>query len=100
MTTVQFDTLRYARRLKAVGVAEDQAEVQAELMAEAFGFYVDNIVTKDYLDATLDARFAQQDARIETRFAQVEGTLRLHSALLAIIAVAVLVPQLSTLVLR
>lgn len=85
MSAVQFDTLRYARRLKAVGVAEDQAEVQAELMAEAFGFYIDNLVTKDYLDA---------------RFAQVEGTLRLHSALLAIIAAAVLIPQLSALVLR
>tara|TARA_R110002110_G_scaffold26911_1_gene98453 strand:- start:74513 stop:74815 length:303 start_codon:yes stop_codon:yes gene_type:complete len=100
MTSVQFDTLRYARRLKEVGVAEDQAEVQAELMAEAFGFYVDNLVTKDYLDATLDARFAQQDHRIDARFAQVEGTLRLHSALLAIIAAAVLIPQLSALVLR
>lgn len=85
MSAVQFDTLRYARRLKAVGVAEDQAEVQAELMAEAFGFYIDNLVTKDYLDA---------------RFAQVEGTLRLHSALLAIIAAAVLIPQLSALVLQ
>jgi len=31
MSSVQFDTLRYARRLKDVGVAEDQAEVQAEL---------------------------------------------------------------------
>lgn len=100
MSAVQFDTLRYARRLKAVGVAEDQAEVQAELMAEAFGFYVDNLVTKDYLDATLDARLAQQDGRIDARFAQVEGTLRLHSALLAIIAAAVLIPQLSALVLR
>lgn len=96
MSAVQFDTLRYARRLKDVGVAEDQAEVQAELMAEAFGFYVDNLVTKDYLDA----RFAQQEARIDARFAQVEGTLRLHSALLAIIAAAVLIPQLSALVLR
>ena len=100
MTSVQFDTVRYARRLKDVGVAEDQAEVQAELMAEAFGFYVDNLVTKDYLDATLDARFAQQDRRIDARFAQVEGTLRLHSALLAIIAAAVLIPQLSALALR
>ena len=96
MSAVQFDTLRYARRLKAVGVAEDQAEVQAELMAEAFGFYVDNLVTKDYLDA----RFAQQEARIDARFAQVEGTLRLHSALLATIAAAVLIPQMSALVLR
>ncbi|MEQ9394283.1 hypothetical protein [Haliea sp.] len=98
MTSVQFDTLRDARRLKEVGVAKE--EVQAELVAEAFGFYVDNLVTKDYLDATLDARFAQQDRRSDARFAQVEGTLRLHSALLAIIAAAVLIPKLSALALR
>ena len=29
-----FDTLQYANRLKAVGVPEKQAEVQAEMMAE------------------------------------------------------------------
>ena len=49
---------------------EQQAEAQAELMAETFGYYVDNLVTKDYLDARLDARFAQQDARIDRLFAE------------------------------
>ncbi|MDP5063469.1 MAG: CCDC90 family protein [Haliea sp.] len=96
MTAVQFDTLQYARRLRAAGVAQEQAEVQAELMAEAFGFYVDNLVTKDYLDV----RFAQQDAKIDARFAHVEGTLRLHSVLLAVNVAAVVVPQLSALFLR
>ncbi len=41
-------------------------------MAEAFGFYADNIVTKDYLDSTLRAAFAEQDAKFEQRFAAID----------------------------
>ncbi len=70
MGTLAFDSLQYARRLKAAGVPEQQAEVQAELMAEAFGFYADNIVTRDHLDGTVRAAFAEQDARLEHRFAE------------------------------
>ena len=72
MTTLAFDSLKYARRLKDAGVPESQAEVQAELMAEAFGFYADNIVTKEYLDATLRSAFAEQDAKFEKRFAAID----------------------------
>jgi hypothetical protein len=72
MATMAFDSLQYARRLRAAGVPEPQAEVQAELMAEAFGFYASNIVTKDYLDEVLRARFAEQDARLEKRFAEID----------------------------
>jgi hypothetical protein len=69
MAAIAFDTLKAARRLKEVGVPEAQAEAQAELMAEAFVFNMDALVTKDYLEQCLDARFAAQDARIEQRFA-------------------------------
>ena len=47
-----------------MGVPEAQAEAQAELMAEAFVFNMDALVTKDYLEQCLDARFAAQDARL------------------------------------
>ncbi len=70
MATLAFDSLQFARRLKAVGVPDKQAEVQAELMAEAFGFYADNIVTRDYLDATLRASFAEQDSRWDKKLAE------------------------------
>ena len=76
MTTLAFDSLRYARRLREAGVPEPQADVQAELMAEAFGFYADNILTKDHfeavLDAKLDARFAKYGARFEKRFSDID----------------------------
>ncbi len=121
MATLAFDTLQYARRLKSAGVPEQQAEMQAELMAEAFGFYADNLVTRDYLDARLDAlesrisqrfaeqdvrfeqRFAEQDARFEQRFsshevrmaaleATMKGGFRLHSVLLGLVLTAVVIP--------
>ena len=50
MSSLAFDSLKFARRLKEAGVPEQQAEAQAEVMAETFGFYVDNLVTRDYLD--------------------------------------------------
>ena len=75
MGALAVDSLQYARRLRAAGVPEQQAEVQAELMAEAFGFYADNIVTRDYLDASLRAAFAEQETRIEVRLAEQDARL-------------------------
>lgn len=47
MTTAVFDTLSYAKRLKAAGVPEAQAEAQAEALAEAVGT---QLVTRRDLD--------------------------------------------------
>jgi len=105
MTTMAFDTLRYARRLREAGVPEPQANVQAELMAEAFGFYADNLLTKDYFHEVLDARFAEQEARLDAklaeqefrfdaRFARQDRILMLHTWMLALITVVLVVPQL------
>jgi len=101
VTAVQFDSLKYARRLRDVGVPEPQADTQAALMAEAFGFYVDNLVTKEHLDlalekqgAQIDARFAEQAARIDARFAQQGRTLAVHTWMLGVIVLTVLVPTL------
>ena len=79
MSAIAFDTLKFARRLKEVGVPEAQAEAQAELMAEAFVFDMDALVTKDYLEQCLDARFAAQDARLmaamDSRFAAQDARI-------------------------
>ena len=72
MAAIAFDTLKAARRLKEVGVPEAQAEAQAELMAEAFVFNMDALVTRDYLDQCLDARFAAHEKRLDERFARWE----------------------------
>jgi hypothetical protein len=79
MAAIAFDTLKAARRLKEVGVPEAQAEAQAELMAEAFVFNMDSLITKDYLEQCLDARFAVHDARlmahIDGRFVEQDARL-------------------------
>jgi len=73
MATMAFDTLRYARRLREAGVPEPQADAQAELMAEAFGFYADNLLTRDHFTEVLNARFAEQDAKIERRLGSMDS---------------------------
>ena len=119
MSALAFDSLKFARRLKEVGVPDKQAEAQAEIMAETFGSYVDNLVTKDYLDARLDARFLEQDARIdarlaeqdiriearfsqqdlyiEQRFSRIDVKLNMMAVILAIIAASVVPMALNTL---
>ena len=101
MAAIAFDTLKFARRLKDVGVPEAQAEAQAELMAEAFVYNMDSLVTRDYLEECLDARFAAQDLKVETRFnaidirfSDIRGELKLQRWILAAIAASTVVPAL------
>jgi len=120
MATMAFDTLRYARRLREAGVPEQQADAQAELMAEAFGFYADNLLTRDHFTEVLNARFSEQEARInarmdalfaqqdvkleqrfaaqdekfESRFTKLERRQGLQTWMLGLITAAVVLPQL------
>ena len=88
MAAIGFDTLKFARRLMAAGVPEEQAEAQAEIMAEAFLLNMDALATKDYLDA----RFAEQDARMEVRVAEVDGKFRLLMWMLAVVMASTVIP--------
>jgi hypothetical protein len=69
---LKFDTLTYVKELTGAGVTPEVAEIHAMTVAHAFGMFIDGVVTKDYLDATLDARFAAQDAKFEQRFAAID----------------------------
>jgi hypothetical protein len=56
-----FDTLHYANRLKAAGVPEKQAEVQAEIMAETIN---NNLATKrDIKELDLKIEILRKDVR-------------------------------------
>ncbi|MBF0623855.1 MAG: DUF1640 domain-containing protein [Magnetococcales bacterium] len=46
MTTLTFDTLKYANRLKSAGVPDRQAEVMAEVQGEAFNKNLTELATK------------------------------------------------------
>ena len=85
MAAVAFDSLKCARRLKNAGYTDKQAEVQAEIMAEAFVFNMDALVTKDYMDT-----------RIETLSAELKGEFRLIYWMLAVVIASTVIPTLST----
>lgn len=72
MQAIKFDTHTYVKELTGAGVTPEVAEIHAMTVAHAFGMFIDGVVTKDYLDATLDARFAAQDAKFEKRFVDLE----------------------------
>ena len=71
MTTTAFDTLEYFEKLKAVGVPEEQAKVQANAMRE---IVEDRLVTK--------AELASQLKELEYRL-----TIRLGSMMTAAVAI-------------
>ena len=92
MAAIAFDTLKCARRLKEAGFNDTQAEVQAEIMAEAFVFNMDCLVTKDYLDA----RFSEQEAKIDVKFVHMEGQFKLVHWMLAIVIATNVLPSLTS----
>ena len=70
-----FDTLSYARRLKAAGVAEAQAEAHAEAVRDAITQGVATKADLDSLEARIEKRFATLETQIEKRFANLEVRL-------------------------
>ena len=109
MAALNFDTLDYVKQLTDAGVERRVAEIHAITVGRAMGMYVDNLVTKEYLDATLDARFAAQDAKFEKRFAEQdakfeqrfnksESDMRVLKWGQALLIGAVLLPQIAKLV--
>lgn len=90
MSAPAFDSLEFAFRLKEAGVPQQLAEV----MVETFGFHVDKLVNKEYLDA----RFARRGARLEQHFSRLDVELNAMAAVLAIIAASVVPLALGTLI--
>ena len=56
MAVTAFDTYKFIRRLEQAGMPVEQAEVQAEVLMEAFTVNLEALVTKVYLNP----RFAEQ----------------------------------------
>lgn len=97
-----FDTLKYARRLEQAGMTPELAEVQAEVLAEAFMVHLEDLVTKDYFRSHLSAELSYLEARVEarmdTRFAEMkadfDGQFRTLYIMGSIILGAVILPYL------
>jgi hypothetical protein len=85
MSAVAFDSLEYAHQLESAGMPRAQAEVVAKGLTSMFIHNFEALVTKDYLDA----RFAESDAKMDTRFARVQ-------VIAGVILVAVVIPLLQS----
>ena len=104
MAAIVFDVRNAERRLLKAGASQELAEATADLMSEAVVHNLDALVTKDYLDHVLDARFSQQDARLYQRFHEIEskildlkGQIRLMQAIQALLVAGVFLPQIESL---
>lgn len=78
MAAIVFDVRSAERRLKAAGASEELAEATADLMSQAVLLNLDALVTKDYLDARLDARFSELEVKfkdIDARFRVTDGRI-------------------------
>lgn len=53
MATLTSDTLKFANRLKAAGLPAEQAEAQAEALAEVIEVNIQELITKDDLSASM-----------------------------------------------
>ncbi|MCG8414014.1 MAG: hypothetical protein MI746_07330 [Pseudomonadales bacterium] len=54
------------KKLEFLGLNfREQAEVQAEVLTEAFNVNLESLVTKDFLESQLNSRFAEVNARID-----------------------------------
>ncbi len=80
MATITFDTHAYVKRLKAVGVSEEQAEVQAETLAELIN---NQLVTKQYMDM----RLTELELRLKHDLTLRMGTI--SAASIAVVAALV-----------
>jgi len=115
VAAIVFDVRNAQRRLLDAGASQELAEATADLMSEAVVHNLDALVTKDYLDHVLDARFSRQDARIDQRLHELEsrlfghihelnerihelkGHFRLMQAIQALLLAGVFLPQLRAL---
>ena len=101
MAAIVFDVRSAERKLKAAGASDELAEATADLMSQAVLLNLDALVTKDYLDARLDARFnaldvrfKEIDGRIDSLRTETKSELRLVHAMLALLIAGVFIPQL------
>ena len=72
MSTIAFDTLAYAKKLKTVGFTEEQAEVQAETLAK---------IIEDKLTTKRDLKELELNLKHEIEKLKHDLTLRLGGML-------------------
>lgn len=79
VTSVAFDTLKFANRLKTAGVPAAHAEAEAEALAEVLEINLKGLAESESKNgkalARLEADMKEGFAQVNTRFAQVEKNM-------------------------
>ena len=83
MSTLTFDTLKYAERLKAAGVAEPHAKAEAEALRDVLSEALDSTLSTKADIAVIDSKI--DDLRKDMQAMELRLTIKLG----AFIAVAV-----------
>jgi len=100
MAAIAFDTLKFANKLKAVGVPDKQAEAEAEVLSEALEVNLKELVTNEALkrdlgDVELRLKHEIELVKLEMRDIERRMTIKLGTLMvLAIGVVATLVKLL------
>lgn len=87
MSTITFDTLKFVEKLKSAGVPDAQAKAEAEALVEVLA--VVEVVTK--------RDFERFESKLDNRFEQLDGEIRLVKWMLALVVAAEAVPFMSKL---
>ncbi len=97
MAITTFDTLKFVRRLEEAGMPSEQAEVQAEVLTEAFNVNLESLVTKDYLTSRLAEQQSYMDTRFAERKADTDTNFRVMFWLQGILVAGIVLPYLERL---
>ncbi|SFM56339.1 hypothetical protein [Nitrosomonas communis] len=92
MTTLTFDTLKFANTLKEAGVPSAQAEAEARALADVLEVNLKDLATKQDLLATEEKlRWGIEDLRreMDSRLIQLEQRLIIKLGALMTIAVSI-----------
>ncbi|MEO5332383.1 MAG: CCDC90 family protein [Magnetococcus sp. YQC-5] len=90
VASITFDTLKYANRLKAVGVPDKQAEAMAEVQAEVFEKNLEALATKGDI--------AEIKSKLRELRLEVMAEMRLNRWMLALVVAATVLPALKALI--
>lgn len=90
MATITFDTLKFVEKLKAGGVPEAQAKVEAEALAEVFADAMENQLASKTDIVRLENILQNHTARLENRLETIELRLTLKMGGMLVIAVGVI----------
>jgi hypothetical protein len=92
MTVITFDTLKFANRLKQVGVPSAHAEAEAEALADMLEANLGELATKaDILDVKkeLSSNMQHLEQKMSAQFIQLEQRMTIKLGTLMVVAVSI-----------